>query len=201
MGVLQSICSKTIIVVVIAVLFSSCYVTVRQPILKKSDGTDIALYEKGNQRLYLQGSLNEVRTVGFERMTPDTVDVVRLSLIMNKFETLKVNKFSIDVWFEEGHDLVKIDKGKIYYDQNLVLFEDYIAINDSISNLLLKPMGIYSVNTIFRAESEKLKSLVGANKFLVKANVDFTVDNRNYKVHKTDTLYKKIIIRRGVSTH
>lgn len=144
--------------------------------------------------------MNEVRTVGFERMTPDTVDVVQLSLIMNKFETLKINKFSIDVWFEENDNFVKVEKGRIYYDESLVFFKDFIEIKDSLSNFEIKTNSLYYY-TIFKVESEKLNPLVGANKFLVKANVDFTVDNRNYKVHKTDTLYKKLIIRRGVSAH
>lgn len=181
---------------------SSCYVTNYQTILKKKDGSDVILYKNGEQKVFFAGTMKERnKLLGKESSESDTCNYVKVNVQANKFNNLKINAFAIKIWYENADSFTKIDSGKIYFDSKLTSFNRFIDINDTLKDLSLEPMGIYTVNTIFITESEQSPSLQTSNKFLIETYLDFIIDDKKHLVNKIDTLYKEVIKKHRFTTH
>lgn len=188
---------KILILLFFAVVgFSSCLVENTKIHLLNKKGKNIILLEENNNKIDLNTRLKE--RFGTENNNKDYVTV---SLSINEFNFFKIKNFKINI-FEKSNDVFyEISKGKIYYDEEMISYNESINIKNNITNLVFNSPSRLPIQTLLYIKTEESKRTFISNEFIIETNMSFVLNEKEYSIKKRDTLFRKVLKKHQLRVH
>lgn len=177
---------KLFILLVVTLFFSSCLIENTKIHLLNKKGKNTIILEENNSKIYLKTRLKET----FDKDNYNS-DYVNVSVNINEFNSLKIKKFSINIWEKPNDIYEKVIKGKISYDEEMLMMNKSEDINNEVTNVIFSPQ-TYPINTVFYIQTEKSERTFNSKEFIIETNMLIELNNEEYSINKKDTLFRKV---------
>lgn len=187
---------KNYYLICMMIVLSSCIGTnYNTHLVDKNQSEDIVFFDTDSTIISLSGHMKEwnkyLGVINIEDSVNNS-DYLKLYIqVENDCQPITVERFAIKIELLKEGELIYLENGYIYWADDIYMQSNPVSLSDSLKNNNYPSVTTYCDPYLYTIIS-KDKQLIDCDTLIVKPDIKFTVNDNQYHIQRTDTLYRTV---------